>query len=344
MTGPASRWWKALAFVMLTVGTSSLAAAQGTTASISGIISDDHGALPGATIVAKDTQSGFTYEAVSDAQGAFNLSGLRPGTYEITVSMVQYKPQSKTVQVLLGQTLSSNFRIGPDVMYAESVQVVGSSRLIETRTSEVSTSVTSEQVRYLPQNQRNFLNFASLAPGARVSDDETRKQVTGGGLDATQVNVFIDGVSYKNDVLDGGVVGQDSSRGSPFPQTAVQEFQVLSQNYKAEHEKASSLVITAVTKSGGNRWSGEGFLFYQNKSLVSNEYFAEKRGDPKPTYERFQPGVSIGGPIIKDRLQVFGSYEDNRQDRTTACSWGVPVSTEPRLSARSGRDVRQPVS
>lgn len=195
MTGPASRWWRTLlALVLLTVGTSSLTAAQGTTASITGIISDNNGVLPGASIVAKDTQSGFTYEAVSDAQGAFNLSGLRPGTYEITVSMAQYKPQSKAVQVLLGQKLTSNFRIGPDVIYAESVEVVASSRLIETRTSEVSTSVTPEQVRYLPQNQRNFLNFAALAPGARVSDDETRKQVTGGGLDATQVNVFIDGV------------------------------------------------------------------------------------------------------------------------------------------------------
>ena len=131
----------------------------------------------------------------------------------------------------------------------------------------------------------------------------------------TQINVFIDGVSFKNDVLDGGVVGQDSSRGIPFPQTAVQEFRVLTQNYKAEHEKASSLVISAVTKSGGNLWSGEGFLFYQNKNLVSKEYFADLRGDPKPTYERFQPGLSVGGPIIKDRLQVFGSYEENRQNR-----------------------------
>jgi outer membrane receptor protein involved in Fe transport len=139
--------------------------------------------------------------------------------------------------------------------------------------------------------------------------------VTGAGLDATQINVFIDGVSFKNDVLDGGVVGQDSSRGSPFPQTAVQEFQVLTQNYKAEHEKASSLVISAITKSGGNRWDGEAFVFYQDKALVSNEHFAEERGDPKPTYERFQPGGSIGGPLVRDRAQVFVSYEENRQDR-----------------------------
>ena len=87
--------------------------------------------------------------------------------------MPQYKPQSKTVQVLLGQSLTANFKIGPDVMYAEAVEVVGSSRRVQTHTSEVSTSVTPEEVRYLPQNQRNFLNFAALAPGVRVSDDES---------------------------------------------------------------------------------------------------------------------------------------------------------------------------
>ena len=209
------------------------------------------------------------------------------------------------------------------MLYSEQVQVVGNARFVETRTSEIATTVRNEEVRYLPQNQRNFLNFAALAPGASVSNNEFRKQVTGGGLDATQINVFIDGVSFKNDVLDGGIVGQDSSRGSPFPQTAVQEFQVLTQNYKAEHEKASSLVITAVTRSGGNRWSGEGFLFYQDKGLVANEYFAEQRGDPKPTYDRFQPGGAIGGPIVRDRLQVFGSYEENRQDRSNRVFLGT---------------------
>src|SRR6267142_564843 len=282
MNGPTIRWWTVLLPLIFVVVTASSATAQGTTAAIGGLIVDETGPLPDATIVAKDALSGFTYQAVSDAQGAFNLSGLRPATYEITVSMPQYKPQVKTVQVLLGQTVTTNFKIGPDVVYTEAVQVVGSSRLVETKTSEVSTSVTTEQVRYLPQNQRNFLNFAALAPGARVSNDETRKQVTGGGLDATQINVFIDGVSYKNDVLDGGVVGQASSRGSPFPQNAVQEFRVVTQNFKTEYEKASSAVITALTKSGTNRWAGDLFLFYQNKSLVSLDKYSKARNLPKP--------------------------------------------------------------
>ena len=315
-------WWM-VCLALVVVALPHPARAQGTSASIQGSVIDDSGPLPGATIVAKDTQSGFQHDAVTAVDGTFTLSGLRPGTYEITVTMAQFKPQSKTLQVQVGQSVTANFKIAPDVLYTEQVQVIGNSRLVETRTSQIATTVTTEEVRYLPQNQRNFLNFAALAPGARVSNDETRKQVTAGGLDATQVNVFIDGVSYKNDVLDGGIVGQDSSRGSPFPQTAVQEFQVLTQNYKAEHEKASSMVITAVTKSGGNRWSGEGFLFYQDKNLVGDEYFAEQRGDPKPTYDRFQPGIAIGGPIVRDRLQVFGSYEENRQDRSNRVFLGT---------------------
>lgn len=304
----------ALAVLLLAPATPSFA--QSTAAGLQGTVSDDTGVLPGASVVAKDTQSGFTYEAVTDTEGYFALQGLRPGTYEITVSMNQYKPQARTVQLVVGQNVTLSFRITPDLVYAEQVQVVGTgSRLVETKTAEISTTVTEEQVRYLPQNQRNFLNFASLAPGVRVSQDETRQEVSAGGLDATQVNVFIDGVSFKNDVLQGGVVGQDSSRGSPFPQSAVQEFQVLTQNYKAEHEKASSAVITAVTKSGTNQWKGDGFLLFQNKALVALDKYSKARDLEKPTYERYQPGLSVGGPIARDRLLVFGAYEENRQNR-----------------------------
>ena len=191
--------------------------------------------------------------------------------------------------------------------------VVGDTRLVDTRTSEVTTNVTQEQLRYLPQNSRNFLNFAALAPGVRVSDNEFRKEFSAGALPSQNVNVFIDGVSFKNDVIDGGVVGQDSSRGNPFPQNAVQEFQVLTQNFKAEYEKAASAIITAVTKSGGNRFTGELFSYYQDKALVENEaivrdasnLFVKGKTTPKPAYERWQWGLALGGPIVRDRMQFF---------------------------------------
>jgi hypothetical protein len=289
--------------------------AQSASASIQGTVSDQTGALPGAAIAAREQQSGFEYAAVSDATGRFTLAGLRPGTYAVTASLDKFKPRTQTVQALIGQTLTVNIQLSADLAYTEQVDVVAGAKAIETRSSQITTNVTDEQIRLLPQNSRNFLNFAGLAPGIRVTDGEFDKQVSAAGQSANQTNVFIDGVSYKNDVLEGGVIGQNTSRGNPFPQNAVQEFQVLTQNYKAEYEKAGTAIISAVTKSGGNRWTGELFNFYQDKRLVQKEYFAERRGLPKPAYERWQWGLSAGGPIVPDRIQVFGSYEENRQDR-----------------------------
>ena len=103
------------------------------------------------------------------------------------------------------------------------------------------------------------------------ADNEFRKEVTSGALPSQHTNVFIDGVSYKNDMILGGVVGQDASRGTPFPQNAVQEFQVLTQNFKAEYEKGGSSIITAVTRSGGNAYHGDVFSFYQDRDFAQTE-------------------------------------------------------------------------
>jgi hypothetical protein len=298
------------------------ALAQSTSATVRGIVKDETGALPGATIEAKETGSGFSFSATSAGDGSFTLAGLRPGTYDITVSMPQYKPAAKKLTVLVGQDIDLDFRLTADLVYAENVTVVGDVA-VDIKTSQIATNVTAQQIRDLPQNDRNFLNFAALAPGVRVNaGSETTKEVTAGALPGFNTNVFIDGVSYKNDVLLGGVVGQDSSRGNPFPQNAVQEFRVLSQNFKAEFEKASSAAITAVTKSGGNLWAGDVFLLYQDKSLVAQDKFAEERGEEKPTYERYQGGLSIGGPIIRDKMTVFGSYEQNHQNRDKSVFFG----------------------
>jgi carboxypeptidase family protein len=310
--------------------------AQISTATVQGRVSDSTGVLPGVTVIARETTSGFTHETVTTADGHYTLAGLRPGTYEIRVTMDQYKPQARTVEVLVGQNVTVDFLVSPNVTYTETVQVV-SERLVDTRATDVSTNVTSEQIQHLPQNSRNFMNFAALAPGLRVSDNEFRKEFSAGALPSQNVNVFIDGVSYKNDVIDGGVVGQDASRGNPFPQNAVKEFQVLTQNFKAEYEKAASAIITAVTKSGTNRYAGDIFGFYQDTDLVENEVmirdpasqlFVKGKASPKPEYERWQWGASIGGPVIRNKAQFFASYEENRQDRANTVLVGS-VSNAP---------------
>ncbi|HXM69561.1 MAG TPA: carboxypeptidase-like regulatory domain-containing protein, partial [Thermoanaerobaculia bacterium] len=244
------------------------AAAQTSTATIRGKVTNEQGAvLGGSTIQATGTQSGFHQSVTAGADGSFQLGGLTPGEYNITVTAPGFEARSETVKVLIGQNLSVVFVMTPTQVLNESITVSGET-LIEMKSPEAATNVTTQQIENLPQDDRNFLNFAALAPGVRISTDPLNKTIAGDAQPAEQTNVYIDGISQKNDVLLGGLVGQNSSRGNPFPQNAVQEFRVVTQNYSAQYEKASSVIISAVTKSGGNDFHGQAFDYYQPKAWV----------------------------------------------------------------------------
>jgi hypothetical protein len=124
-----------------------VAAAQVSTSTVQGTVRDQTGVLPGANVIARHVESGFTTDTVTAADGSFTLGGLRPGQYQITVAFAQYKPQAKTVELLVGQAVTVDFRVTADVVFAENVTVVGDSRIVETRTSQVATNVTEDQVR-----------------------------------------------------------------------------------------------------------------------------------------------------------------------------------------------------
>jgi len=311
--------------------------AQTTTASIRGIVNDESGnVFPGAVITATNTATGFTASATAAGDGRYQLVGLVPGTYRIDVAAPSYKASARDVTVLVGQTIDTNFRLNPDMVVMEEITVIGAGTAVEMESTEVATNVTRQQIENLPQGNRNFMNFAALAPGVTVSDDEFNKTFKGGAQSANAVNVFVDGVSYKNDVIQGGVVGQDSSRGNPFPQNAVQEFRVLTQNYSAEYQKSSSAIITAVTKSGTNDFSGDVFAFFQDSKLVDNHPLS---GAEQPFFERLQTGLSLGGPIMRDRMHFFGSYEGNNQDREEIVRLGganVPAALRAQFADRAG--------
>jgi len=313
-------------FITITLGLCLIAGgamAQTTTATIRGTIQDESGnPFPTAEITATNKATGYTYRAVAGSDGGFLLGGLNPGTYTIVVTATSYKGTSREMTVLVGQTIDADFRLRPDLVLMEQITVVGSApTAIAMLETAVATNVTRQQIENLPQGNRNFMNFASLAPGIMYNDNEFSKTFSAGAQTANAVNVFIDGVSFKNDVLTGGVVGQDSSRGNPFPQNAVQEFRVLTQNYSAEFQKSSSAVITAVTKSGSNDLNGDIFAYYQDKALVARDPFVAA-GTPKPAYERLQLGASVGGPIIRDRMHYFLSYESNNEDRASRVTLG----------------------
>ncbi|MGH9423777.1 MAG: carboxypeptidase-like regulatory domain-containing protein, partial [Thermoanaerobaculia bacterium] len=191
------------------------AAAQLTTATIHGKVTNQNGtAIPAAEIDAVNAASGFVKTVNSGPDGSYTMAGIQPGEYNLVVAAPGSQPRNETVRILVGQNIEMNFVMTADAMMNQSITVVGN-QLVETRTSEAATNVSPQQMESLPQGDRNFLNFAQLAPGIRLSTDPLRKTIAGDAQPAEQTNVFIDGVSQKNDVLQGGLVGQDSSRGNP---------------------------------------------------------------------------------------------------------------------------------
>jgi Carboxypeptidase regulatory-like domain/TonB dependent receptor/TonB-dependent Receptor Plug Domain len=298
-------------------------AAQTSTGNIRGVVTDSAGApLAAAQVVALNTSTGVQRDATTNPRGFYSLSGLTPAPYQITVRHIGNSPVQRPAQLQVGQVLTLDFRLATTTVQLQEVVVQGAAAP-ETQTSEVATNVTQEQIQSLPSGSRNFLDLATLAPSVRVNADRingTGKTFAAGALPAENINVFIDGKSLKNDIINGGVIGQDASRGNPFPRNAVQEFRIITNNFKAEYQKSSSAIITAVTKSGGNEWHGSFFGSLQNKGLVALDTFQRADRDTaasftEPDYSRVLAGGSVGGPLIHDRLFLFAAYEGNFQNR-----------------------------
>ena len=324
------------------------AAAQTTTSTVRGVVRDAAGApVAGAVVSARNEGTNQTIRATTSADGNYTLTGLAAAPYAISTTIGGARVEERVV-VEVGQSATLDLSpatavaagAAPTETGSDGVIVVTGSRLAETKTSEVATNVSRQQIENLPQNNRNFLNFGALAPGIRVSGNETRRTFAGGGISADpngeplgspQVNVFIDGVSLKSNIQQGGLVGQDASRGNPFSQLAVQEFRVLTSNFKAEYEDAGTSIITAVTKSGTNQFHGQAFVNFQNEKLIARDFFQKKFDQDKPDVKRYQFGAALGGPIIQDKMFFFVNYEGNLQDRTVNVVPGGDAALQARV-------------
>jgi len=310
--------------------------AQTTTGTIRGFVKDQNGApVADAGIQARDTATGVVRSTTTRSDGSYVLPGLPPASYELSIRQIGFAPQRRMVTVQVGATMSADFNLQAGAVELQAVSVEAAPA-VEMRTSEVATNVTQQQIQQLPTNSRNFLDLAQLAPGVTVTEDRINsgagfRTFSAGAQGANQVNLFVDGASLKNDLTGGGVAGQDASRGNPFPRNAIQEYRVVTQNFKAEYQKASSAIITATTRSGGNTWTGNAFVGYQDKGLLALDTFqikdknANPSGFKKPDYSRVLSGLSIGGPLIRNRLFLFGSYEGNYQNRANTVAITAPT-------------------
>lgn len=324
------RWFgQTLAVLGLAVLAVGSVSAQTTTGTVRGTVTGSNGQpLVGAEVLARNVESGVQRNSLSRDQGLYSLVGLPPGTYDVTARRIGSTAVTRRVTVQIGSTLLQDFSLSDQATQLQQV-VVQAAPPIETRTSEVATNVTSAQIEKLPTPSRNFLDLAALSPGVTVTEDRvqgTARTISAGGQRPDFVNVFVDGSSLKNDLTSGGVAGQDASRGNPFPRSAIQEYRVISQNFKAEYQKSSSAIITATTKSGSNHWEGNALVSYQNKSLVALDSFQRKDKVAKPDYTRSLIALSGGGPLVADKIHVFGAYEGNYQNRTNRVNFsGIPT-------------------
>lgn len=291
--------------------------AQLSTATVRGSVIAEAKAQPGATVTATNTSNGRVTRTTTRADGSYTLVGLEPGNYRIEITAPGFTAQTTTLAVLVGQTVDLDVplaREGGSAAQLNTVTVVGSGAATARKTSEVGTNVTPKQIEALPQTSRNFLAFADIAPGVRVDTDPKTGQVTlrGGAQNRDNVNLFLDGVGQKNYILRGGISGLDSTRGNPFPQSAVAEYKVLSSNYKAEFDQVSSTAITAVTKSGTNEFHGDAFVDVTGSRWRAYSPFeaqAKAQGVDRQSTTTYQYGVSLGGPIKQDVAHFFLAYE-----------------------------------
>lgn len=288
------------------------AAAQ-TTSTIQGHVD---GAAAGTVVTVTDTNTGHQDTAKVDANGNYIVPGLPPSTYQVTSG-------DKSVQVVvpLGQAVTADL-LAPTP--PGQVIVVTGSRARDVKTAAVITNVSRFQLENLPNGDRNFLNFAELAPGVTVSPPTLggrARQVQAGAINSDNTNTFIDGISIKNLVNHGGTLGQNLSSGNPFPASAIDQFDIQTQNFKAEYEQAGSAVISAVTKTGGDSFHGEVFGEWQPNSFISQNY-DDRPGHllnptapfrPKPHFDTKYYGGDLGGPIIKDRLTFFVDFEGTKK-------------------------------
>jgi outer membrane receptor protein involved in Fe transport len=324
------------------------ALSQTSTGSIRGYVTDSSGTpIAGARVTALNPQTSAQREVTTQSNGFYAILGLVPAEYEVTARQIGMAPQKLRVRVLIGEVFPLDFKLATSAIQVEGVSVVAAAAGVEMRTSEVATNVTQQQIERLPTPSRNFLDLAAMAPGVTVSEDRVNgtgfRSFQGGGASPNQSNIFVDGTSLKNDLTGGGVSGQDASRGNPFPRNAIQEYRVITQNFKAEYQKASSAIITATTKSGGNVWTGNVLFGYQNKGLVALDTFQIKDRNlnpttfKKPDYTRSLLGLTLGGPLQKDRLFFFGSYEGNYQNRANLVDFRPPTG----IAALDSVNLRQ---
>ncbi len=286
--------------------------AQSPNATITGIITDPSGSiLPDATVEITNVATGVSNSTMTNDEGLYRITGLVPGVYRARVTKDGFKSIVKDGIILhIQDEVSINFALELGSV-VETVTVESGQPLLQTQTAALSEVIEEKTVQNTPLNGRNVLNLLTLVPGV-VAQGGTQGNPTnntpngwgnyqiGGGM-ANQSSTYVDGapvnVSYVN--LTSLIPTQD----------AVQEFRVDTNNVSPQFGRFSGGVVNFSTKSGTNSFHGSAYEYLRNKVLNANNFFNNRTGLPRPPFTQNQYGITYGGPIKRDKLFSFFSWE-----------------------------------
>ena len=309
--------------MLLVLAAPAAARAQATTGSITGAITDESKAvLPGVIVTVTNVETGVRRTLVTEADGHYRALNLAPGLYSVAAELQGFSGAIREgVIVEIGRDVAIDITMKVGAV-SENVVVEGMATNVDLSTAVAGGVVTTTQIAELPLNGRNFMQLATLQAGVATSRGTARDFT--GGFGGTQVSIGGARPEMTGYLLEGTNIADISDKapssmaGVMLGVDAVKEFSVQTHDYSAEFGRAAGGVVSAVTRSGTNTLHGTAFEFYRDSKLDEPNYFDPI--DPatgkqqNPPFTRHQFGGTVGGPIVRNRLFYFGSYEGLRQD------------------------------
>lgn len=300
--------------------------AQTTTASIGGVVRDTTGAtVAGSRVTALNLQTSFSRATTTDASGGYLITNLPIGVYAVTVEKDGFQRYTQAgISLVVGQNARMDVELQVGSI-TEDVNVTAEIPDVDTRSATVGEVVDRVRIQELPLNGRNPIELAAVVPGvisvsapAVVTNARSGPQlVVAGGRDTSNEFRF-DGTSHKN-------LTQNTALNLPAPD-ALQEFRVVTSNVSAEYGRYTGGTVIAVTRAGTNEFHGTAWEYLRNDKLNGTNYFATA----KPDLNQNQYGLTLGGPILRNRSFFFGSYQGIRVEETRLFATATPPTAEMR--------------
>lgn len=311
--------------LLLTSATlSNLCIAQtASTGALTGTVSDPTGAVvAGANVTATNESTAASRSVVSGSDGTYRIAALPPGSYRVEINSRGFKTATvPRISVVVTEIIRLNVQLEVGAM-TESVQVQATEELVQTESSARGRVVDQTAIVNLPLVSRNYTQIIGLSPGVTAQVTNASDLGRGsGGLGGTGVGFYAHGDrSYDNNFQMNGLGVNDVfqqgtiSGGVPIPNPdTIQEFKVQTSQYDAGFGRNAGANVNVVTRGGANQFHGTLFEFFRNSALNANNFYSNLNGQKKPVLNQNQFGGTLGGPIVKEKLLFFGSYQGTRQ-------------------------------